>query len=125
MLHRARLRSEAREQLRAAAAAFRRLGAVVWERRAEDGLRATGLKARSRSPRPTERLTAKEVQVAVAAADGLTNAEVAMLLVVTPRTVEFHLGNIYRKLGIQGSGARAELARIRREHPDLLTGDDG
>ena len=125
VLNRAKKRAEARVALRAAAAAFRWLGAVEWERRAEDGLRATGLKPRSRSPRPVETLTPKEVQVAVAVADGLSYADVAMRFTVTPRTVEFHLGNVYRKLGIQGTGARAELARIRREHPDLLTGNDG
>ena len=124
-LNRAKKRAEARVQLRAAAATFRRLGAVEWERRAEDGLRATGLKPRSRSPRRVETLTPKEVQIAVAVADGLSNVDVAMRFTVTPRTVEFHLGNVYRKLGIQGTGARAELGRIRREHPDLLTGSDG
>jgi DNA-binding CsgD family transcriptional regulator len=124
VLHRARLRSEARVHLRAALDAFRSLGAAEWERRAENGLRATGMRARSRSPRPTERLTPKEVQVAIAVADGLSNDEAAMDLVVTRRTVEFHLTGIYRKLGIQGSGSRAELARIRREDPDLLTGQD-
>ena len=124
-LNRAKKRAEARVQLRAAAATFRRLGAVEWERRAEDGLRATGLKPRSRSPRPVETLTPKEVQIAVAVADGLSNADVAMRFTVTPRTVEFHLGNVYRKLDIQGTGARTELGRIRREHPDLLTGNDG
>lgn len=125
VLHRRKQRIEARTQLAEAAVAFRRLGAVVWERRAEDRLRATGLKARSRAPRRTEPLTAKEVQVAVAVADGLSNRDVAMLLVVTPRTVEFHLGNIYRKLGIQGAGARAELTRLRSEQPEVLTGGDG
>ena len=125
VLNRAKQRREAREHLQAAAAGFGRLGAVVWEQRAEDALRATGMKLRPRNRRPAERLTAKEVQVAAAAADGLSNVEVARLLVVTPRTVEFHLSNVYRKLDIQGVGARAELARIRRESPELLTGTDG
>lgn len=52
-------------------------------------------------------LTPAEMQVAVLVAEGLTNAEVATRLFVTPKTVEFHLSNIYRKFGLR---SRAELA---------------
>ena len=124
VLNRGKQRADARVPLQTAATAFTDLGAMVWLQRAEAALRATGLKARPRVRRAVERLTPKEMQVAVAVADGLTNSDVAHQLVVTPRTVEFHLGNVYRKLGIQGNGARVELSRIRRERPDLLTGDE-
>ncbi|QKW14255.1 helix-turn-helix transcriptional regulator [Verrucosispora sp. NA02020] len=54
------------------------------------------------------RLTAMETRVAGAVADGLSNLEAARLLAVSAKTIEFHLGNIYRKLGVRN---RTELAR--------------
>ena len=45
-------------------------------------------------------LTASERRVAELAAGGATNREIAQALFVTPKTVEVHLGNAYRKLGI-------------------------
>jgi DNA-binding CsgD family transcriptional regulator len=49
-------------------------------------------------------------------AAGLTNAEVAERLFLSSRTVDWHLGSIYRKLGIH---SRTEAARFAAEH-DLL-----
>jgi DNA-binding NarL/FixJ family response regulator len=51
-------------------------------------------------------LTASERRVADRAADGLSNRDIAQALYVTPKTVEVHLSNAYRKLGI---GSRREL----------------
>jgi DNA-binding CsgD family transcriptional regulator len=53
-------------------------------------------------------LTASERRVADLAAGGQTNRDIAQILYVTPKTVEVHLSNAYRKLGI---GSRRELAR--------------
>ncbi|GHJ48190.1 hypothetical protein Cs7R123_55320 [Catellatospora sp. TT07R-123] len=53
-------------------------------------------------------LTGAEVRVAVAVADGLSNRETAQRLYVSVKTIEFHLGNIYRKLGVRN---RTELAK--------------
>lgn len=53
-------------------------------------------------------LTGAEVRVAVAVADGLSNRETAERLFVSVKTIEFHLGNIFRKLGTRN---RTELAR--------------
>lgn len=53
-------------------------------------------------------LTASEKRVAVLAAAGLTNRDIAQRLYVTPKTVEVHLSATYRKLGI---GSRRDLAR--------------
>jgi DNA-binding NarL/FixJ family response regulator len=61
-------------------------------------------------------LSAREVEVVRLVAAGLTNAEVAERLFLSSRTVDWHLGSIYRKLGIH---SRTEAARFAAEH-DLL-----
>lgn len=127
-LRRDRQRVRARDQLGAALATFDRLGAVAWARRAEVELRATGARSRSRTVSAAEVLTPAEMQVAIVVAEGLTNAEVATRLFVTPKTVEYHLSNIYRKLGLR---SRVELAsRVATGIPQQRTGggefsDDG
>ena len=55
-------------------------------------------------------MTAKQRRVAALAAEGQTNRDIAQTLYVTPETVEVHLTNTYRKLGI----------RSRRELPEAL-----
>ncbi|WP_168200333.1 ATP-binding protein [Protaetiibacter larvae] len=62
-------------------------------------------------------LTASELRIAEVAAHGKRNREIARSQFVTVKTVEFHLGNVYRKLGIH---SRAELAKILG-----ATADDG
>jgi DNA-binding CsgD family transcriptional regulator len=54
------------------------------------------------------KLTQAELQVALLAADGLTDREICGQLYLSPKTAEFHLGRVYRKLGVHG---RTELAR--------------
>jgi DNA-binding CsgD family transcriptional regulator len=49
-------------------------------------------------------LTASERRVAQLAAEGRSNPEIAQALFVTRKTVETHLGHVYRKLGISGRG---------------------
>jgi DNA-binding CsgD family transcriptional regulator len=51
-----------------------------------------------------QRLTASERRVAELAAEGLSNPEIAQALFVTRKTVETHLGSVYRKLDISGRG---------------------
>jgi DNA-binding CsgD family transcriptional regulator len=53
-------------------------------------------------------LTPQELQVTLIVARGITNREAAAALFLSPKTVEFHLGNTYRKLGVR---SRAELVR--------------
>jgi DNA-binding CsgD family transcriptional regulator len=105
-LHRARRRVEARTHLRAALDAFDELEAAPWAERARAELRAAGAIERERVYGPDE-LTAQEMRVALAVARGAKNREVAAELYLSPKTIEFHLGRVYRKLGIH---SRAELA---------------
>ncbi|HWD82067.1 MAG TPA: helix-turn-helix transcriptional regulator, partial [Kribbella sp.] len=93
-------RPEAREQLRTAHEMFSMMGATAFAERARRELAATGEKTRKRSAPATDRLTARESQIARLARDGLTNPEIAARLFLSPRTVEYHLGNAFAKLGI-------------------------
>jgi ATP/maltotriose-dependent transcriptional regulator MalT len=58
-------------------------------------------------------LSAREVEILRLVATGLTNAEVAKELFISPRTVSWHLGSIYRKLGFN---SRTEATRFAVEH---------
>jgi DNA-binding NarL/FixJ family response regulator len=59
-----------------------------------------------------DELTAQEVRVAHAVARGATNKQVAAELFLSPKTIEFHLARVYRKLGIH---SRTELAMLVAE----------
>ncbi len=107
-LRRAKRRAEARGHLRQALEVFRAVGARPFVDRAEQELAATGERARRRDPTTTEELTPQELREALAVAEGASNREVATALFLSAKTVEFHLGAVYRKLGI---GSRTELAR--------------
>jgi DNA-binding CsgD family transcriptional regulator len=107
-LRRAGRRVEAREQLRAARETFERLGAKPWEERASGELRASGQRLRRRETHEAEELTPQELQIAVRVAEGKSNKDVGAARFISHKTVEFHLGRIYRKLGIR---SRAELVR--------------
>jgi DNA-binding NarL/FixJ family response regulator len=56
-----------------------------------------------------EDLTAREREILLLVADGLTNATIGKQLWVTEQTVKFHLSNIYRKLGVSN---RTEASRF-------------
>jgi DNA-binding CsgD family transcriptional regulator len=107
-LRRAGRRTEGRERLDRALRGFEAAGATAWARRAREEIAATGAGLPRRSRRSSDELSPREVQVAVAAAEGLTNREVAARLFLSEKTVERHLGSIYRKLGLR---SRTELAR--------------
>jgi len=118
-LRRAGQRRGAREQLRSALETFERLGARPWAERARIELRATGEHLRARDPTAAERLTPQELQIALLVAEGLTNRDVAARLFLSPKTVEFHLTRIYRKLETH---SRSEL--VRRRIADSEHGED-
>lgn len=97
-----RQRGPARQSLERALELARRLGAKVTADRAYRELRLTGARptpARDRDQAVA--LTPGERRVAELAAQDLSNAEIAKRLFVTPRTVEWHLTQTYRKLGIR------------------------
>ncbi|WP_324651692.1 helix-turn-helix transcriptional regulator [Georgenia sp. H159] len=111
-LRRERRRVHARPHLRTALRIFEDIGARRWAERAAQELRASGERARRRDPAPSAApsLTPTESQVADLVARGLATREVAAQLYVSPRTVDFHLRNIFAKLGVT---SRAELAHVR------------
>ena len=70
---------------------------------------ATFAQDQAPSDSPLEQLTKSERHVAERVADGLTSRQIAEELFLSPRTVDAHLGHIYRKLDI---GSRAKLAAM-------------
>ncbi len=108
-LRRSGQRLRAREQLREALHDFERLGAAGWAARTLSELRAAGESTTGGPPSALGELTPQELQVALAVASGLTNREVAASLFLSPKTIEFHLGNVYSKLALR---SRSQLARI-------------
>ncbi|MDX6582461.1 MAG: hypothetical protein QOI10_1645 [Solirubrobacterales bacterium] len=107
-LRRAGQRVRARDQLRAALDAFDGLGAAPWAERARTELLATGETARRRDPSTLDDLTPQELQIGLLLAGGQTTREAAAKLFLSPKTIEYHLRNVYRKLEIH---SRDELAR--------------
>jgi DNA-binding CsgD family transcriptional regulator len=107
-LRRDRQRADAREPLGTAQRAFEQLGAAPWAERAGLEMEATG-PSTARPRTRAEELTAHELRVALLVAEGRSNPQVAAELFISRKTVEFHLGQIYRKLGLR---SRTELARL-------------
>lgn len=99
-LRRTKRRAQAREQLRTAHQMFIRMGADGFARRARRELTATGEKVVTHTPRTAGALTAQESHIAALVRDGYTNNEIAGQLFLSPRTVEWHLGRIFTKLGV-------------------------
>jgi DNA-binding CsgD family transcriptional regulator len=116
-LRRARRRREARRQLHAAHQVFEKLGAAAWARRAAGELRGSGVTANRRDTSRLDELTAQERQVARLVAAGATNKQVAAQLFLSPRTIDFHLRNVFAKLGI--------TSRIQLGWFDLADEDPG
>jgi DNA-binding CsgD family transcriptional regulator len=104
-LRRLRRIRAARTQLEAARDGFELLGARPWMQRAQTELGATGASRRQVRGGGTESLTVQEREVALLAATGLTNREIAARLYVSPRTVSAHLYRIFPKLGITSRAA--------------------
>jgi DNA-binding CsgD family transcriptional regulator len=84
------------------------MGIGAFAERARRELRATGETARKRTIEHTVELTAREAQVAGLARDGLSNPEIGARLFISTRTVQYHLGKVFTKLGIS---SRSQLYR--------------
>jgi len=98
-LRRARNRTLAREQLRAALDIFDQLGARPWAERASAELAASGETLRRRDASSIDELTPQELQIALRLAAGNTTRETAAALLLSPKTVDYHLRHVYMKLG--------------------------
>jgi DNA-binding CsgD family transcriptional regulator len=99
-LRRENRRIDAREQLRSAHQMLMAMGMEGFADRARGELLATGETVRKRTVDTLTDLTAQEAQIAKLARDGRTNQEIGSQLFISPRTVEWHLGNVFTKLGI-------------------------
>ncbi len=108
-LRRSKRRKEADGWLRAAAGTFGRLGAVPWADRALAELEAAGGARLAHTGSIAARLTAQELQIALAVGQGATNREAGIALFLSEKTIETHLSSVYRKLGVR---RRAELAAL-------------
>ncbi len=102
-------RQDARDQLRTAHQMLSTMGAEGFAARAARELRATGEHPRKRRTTPTDALTAQEQHIARLVATGATSREVAAQLFLSPRTIEAHLRNIFRKLDISSRRQLREL----------------
>ena len=100
---RLRRRRAARETLERALTTFTELGSELWAARAREELARIG----GRAP-ASDALTPSEERIAALVSEGKTNREVAAALVISPRTVESALSQIYRKLEVR---SRTELTR--------------
>lgn len=107
-LRRQSRRIDAREHLRAADGIFASAGAEAFAQRTRRELQATGETARRRVE---ERgvLTPQEAQIARLAQEGLSNPEIGAQLFISPRTVQYHLHKVFRKLEIT---SRNQLLRV-------------
>ena len=105
-LRRENRRRDARSELRTAHDLFTAMGIEAFAERARRELLATGATVRKRTAEADSELTAQEAHIARLAVDGRTNVEIGTQLFLSTRTVEWHLGKVYTKLGV---GSRREL----------------
>jgi DNA-binding CsgD family transcriptional regulator len=112
-LRRAGTRRDARVELDAALELFDALGAAPWAERARQELRASGATVRAREASAAGTLTPQELQVARTVATEASYKEAAAKLFLSPKTVEYHLHKVYRKLGI--TSGRQLMQRLSEE----------
>jgi len=110
--------SNARARLSSALARFESLGAPDWANRARRELQATGIRMAQPKAAGLATLTPQELQVALAVARGLSNREVAGQLFLSTKTVEFHLSNVFQKLGISRRTRLATMLAKQASLPD-------
>jgi DNA-binding CsgD family transcriptional regulator len=108
---------EAREQARFALVAFERIGASVWADRAREEVAASGGRPTAAVTKPFEALTPQEQQIVRFVSTGATNREVGAKLFLSPRTIQYHLHNIYLNLGVGSRGQLAALLEAETSYP--------
>ena len=99
-------RRDAREELRIAHEMCSEMALSAFAERARRELLATGERVRKSSSRGTEPFTAQEAQITKLVQQGLSNPEIATRLFLSARTVEWHLRNVFLKVGVS---ARRQL----------------
>ena len=117
-LRRERRRGDAREQLRTAYGMLDAMGIGAFAERARRELAAIGETARKRTVETGGQLTAQETQIARLARDGLSNPEIGARLFISSRTVHYHLGKVFAKLGIS---SRRQLDRVLPGDPETVS----
>jgi DNA-binding CsgD family transcriptional regulator len=108
-LRRVSRRADAQAQLRTAHDMFDAMGAEGFAARARRELQAAGEKVRQRGQGTMTPLTTQERHITRLAREGYTNSEIGAQLFISARTVEWHLGRIYAKLGVT---SRRELRSV-------------
>lgn len=108
-LRRSQRRVDARAHLRAALETFEDLRAEPLVARVTQELRASGETARKRDPSTQLHLTPMERRVAQLVSQGMSNKDIAAQCWVSPRTVAFHLRNIFTKAGVTSRGELTQL----------------
>jgi len=96
-------------RLRQAVDLYRALRAAPFIAWTEQELAACGLRQQHATRRSAPEMTDRETEVAHLIEQGMTNAEIAAELFITPKAVEYHLGNIYAKFGLK---ERRQLRRL-------------
>lgn len=114
-LRRAGRRSKARGHLERALDIATDRGATALAARAREELLAAGARPRRTARRGVAALTPSELRVARLAGEGLRNREIAEALVVTRKTVDYHLHHVYQKLGVGREGLAEALAAAAKD----------
>ena len=117
-LRRERRRADARAQLSTAYDMLDAMGIGAFAERARRELAATGGTAHKRVPETSGELTAQETQIARLARGGLSNPEIGARLFISARTVQYHLGKVFTKLGIS---SRNQLDRALPGDPETAS----
>ena len=112
-LRRDRQRIRAREELRESLAISERLGARPLSALARGELAATGETARRREVSTLDELTPQELHIAQLLAGGRTTRQAAAALFLSPKTIEYHLRSVYRKLDVNSRQALAKALQPR------------
>jgi ATP/maltotriose-dependent transcriptional regulator MalT len=109
LLRRTGRRRLAVDRLRRANELYLGLRAIPFVTRTEEELAKCRLPANPAKKQPVLALTSRETEVAHLVGKGLSNPEIAAELFISRKAVEYHLGNIYAKCGLQG---RQQLRRF-------------